>query len=186
MDLLKYMSITIVDYSGSNPFEEHPQLKSIWPKELYDLAVAGVTESLDIIGEYEIGNIYLIKENDEIVGLTGFYPYEGLGPRGSFAYEDVKHLGLRWHGVIPERRGNGISSAAFSLMLEQAGIKFPNAKRIVEIVPDHENAGIIRRHFEKLGFQKDDTPPKKYDWSEYSWQGYTFPIKPEPKPAIKM
>lgn len=146
--------ITLRACDRGDPFEDHPQLASIWPEPFAALAREGVAETL---GE---GGVYLIESLGRVVGITGFYT---LGSKPS------QPLYLRWHGVMQSARNQGISPAAIAMVLEQASKKWPKATQLIEMAPVWGAYGEdIERHFKKMGFRISGAP-EACEWSKMDW-----------------
>lgn len=152
--------------TSGDPFEEHPQLLSLWPEPLLSLAREGVSESIEAIGAADIGAIFLIEEDNRVIGITGFFPFDESG----------LSLGLRWHGIIDSHRGKGLSQRVIRAVLEFSRHTHPTAEALIELVPvtPHGSASIAP-HFERLGFSPDGAP-QLYDWAEHPWQPYRLEI----------
>lgn len=159
-------------YFGINPFQEYPELRGIWADRLLSqLAEEGAIEAIEISAECEIGGIFLIRRDDELIGITGFFPYVGYISKAARHKTSIHEIGLRWHGILPAFRGMGYSTIALSLVAAEAKKRYPEAITMVEIVPQDHNATNIERHFVKIGFKaKGDL--EQYDWHPAKWQPY--------------
>lgn len=151
-------------FHGANPFEQHPQLKTIWPAASQALAEEATMEALDAVGPNVHCGIYLAKLGEEVVGMTGFMvTLDGPEPF------------LRWHGVVPKHRGQGLSAQVLALVKTEIARHLPKAKTLTELIPRAENYADLSRHFEKLGFVKTG-PVERYSWSNYAWQPWQLTL----------
>ena len=159
--------ISIYPISQGCPFSEYPQLNTIWSPEMTALAQEAIDESFVAKNEfsYEIGEIYLIKDGSDVVGITGFFPYE----YDANFLDSIHRVGLRYHGLIPEYRGKGYSPEIIRQLLVAIINKYPNAETLIELAPVNEYGDIQKKHFERLGFVTTG-PSEKYDWAEHRWQ----------------
>lgn len=163
------MNITLRPYYGNNPFADHPPLRTIWQGPLQRLAEEGTYEVLTEENNYYTSegfqrpeDVFLICAEGRVIGLTGF-----------FFEENPDDIFLRWTGVIPEYRRQGVSSQALILVLQEARRQFPNIKTVIENVPEHQSD--IIAFFAARGFQP--TGPMEYDeWSDMVWQQHTADI----------
>lgn len=161
--------ITIKQIFSGNPYKTYPQLQKIWPEPFKTIAEEVVDEHFQLEKDdpnFDIGGMYLIYKNDHVIGITGYFLYN----------EEVTEIGLRWHGIIPEERGNNYSEIAMNQVLEQAKWRFPQVTTLIELVPQTEYGIPLEKHFKKLGFNPVGEK-EVYDWSEYSWQPYHLNIK---------
>lgn len=159
------MKITLTPYYGNQPFQDYPILRSIWKSPLNRLAEEGSHEALTEENAFyqEQGiqrpdDIFLIMNGDHVIGITGF-----------FFQEDPTTVFLRWHGIIPEYRRQGLSSLALRQMLTLAQHQFPEIQTVIENLP--ESQPDIIGFFQSLGF----TPvgSNEFDeWSHMTWQHY--------------
>jgi GNAT superfamily N-acetyltransferase len=153
--------IALLDVTGGNPFEEHPQLQGIWPAEFQALAEEATRDTIgDDMARGDSGGIYLIVKEGRVIGITGY-----------FYVETVDEPFLRWHGIVPAERGKGHSREALQLLIERIKAKIPHVKGLTELVPKTlTDYGVgLARHFEKLGFANHGAL-ETYDWSPYYWQ----------------
>jgi RimJ/RimL family protein N-acetyltransferase len=150
--------IALLDIPGGNPFEEHPQLRGVWPAELQRIAEEATREALVDMPRGDIGGLYLITKGSQVIGITGF-----------FYVDSVDEPYLRWHGVVPAARGNGYSQLAMQLLVERIKAKRPHAKGLTELVPQNDYGVAVGRHFAKLGFVKSGAL-ETYNWSHHAWQ----------------
>ena len=140
-----------------NPFLAHPQLLDIWPSKSSIIMQEATLETL----QYKEIGLYLIKKDNTVIGITGFFTY----------HEDVTTIGLRWHGLIKEERGNNLSEPIMAQVFKLAKTFYPESKYIMEFVPITNYSNYIVNHFEKIGFEKfgDIENP---DWTDNKIQGY--------------
>jgi GNAT superfamily N-acetyltransferase len=152
--------IDLLDVEGGNPFEEHPQLRSIWPAELHAIAEEATVETVNDMPRGDIGGLYLIAKDGQVIGITGY-----------FYVDSVDEPYLRWHGVVPAERGKGYSRRALQLLIANIKSKIPHAKGLTELVPQTQtDYGVgIGRHFAKLGFVESGEK-EMYEWSPHAWQ----------------
>lgn len=88
--------------------------------------------------EVEFWQIWLIKDDDEVVGICGLY---SMRP-------DTEELWLGWFGVIPSRRKEGIGIKALDFLSNKA--KGLNCKKILSYV---NKDGVPLPFYEKYGFK---------------------------------
>jgi hypothetical protein len=151
--------IALLDVTGGNPFEEHPQLQNIWPAEFLVLAEEATRETVaDDMPRGDFGGLYLIAKDGRVIGITGY-----------FYVNSVEEPYLRWHGIVPEERGRGYSQQAMALVVGRIKAKIPQAKGLTELVPQTAYGESVARHFAKLGFVNDGAL-ETYDWSPHAWQ----------------
>lgn len=163
-----------------NPFETYPKLLTIWPEPsnstMHEITLFTISV-IEQAPELDIGGLYLIYKNDEVIGLTGFFidePDEYIRPYA--AHKDLSTLYLRWTGVIPEYRGLGYSSEAFDLVLREAAKRYPKLDTMIELIPQTSYNQPIERYFTSLGF-KPVGESEQYDWSPHKWQPYHLDTK---------
>lgn len=145
---------------GVDVFESHPQLLSIWPTTLLELAREGFVE----FGRCP-GGRFLIESEDRIVGITGYF----------WVKNDPGHLRQRWHGLVPEARGRGLSGAVMREAARRGRERFPSAHRLIESMPAGTMGAEIARHYESLGFSKFD-PPERGGQAGLDWQSYAVDL----------
>lgn len=134
---------------SENPFKSNPHLKNIWEeKELQERAEGSIERFNE--NEQENGKIFLIKLNNQIIGITGYY-----------FTEDKNCIGLRWHGIIPTMRDRGCSTEALNLLWEYLKTNEFNVKYVQEFAPSNDVRTI--EYFEKIGFKKIEINPKIND-----------------------
>lgn len=153
-------------YRGQNPFAEWPALRSIWPEPHRSLAEEAVVEHLQQMKDVELGDIQMILLDGRTVGISGYFPYDAEGT----------NLGLRWHGILPEVRGQGISAKALQLVARRAIERFPQAGNLIELVPLTDEGEVISSYFSKLGFAPVGEP-ETYEWAEHAWQPYAINLR---------
>lgn len=105
-----------------SPFEKYLDLKTIWNiKE-------SQTEAEKSIERFKLSNngeVFLICEENKIIGITGYY------------YTEIKTiLGLRWHGIIPEFRLKGYSTKALNELILIIKEKNILCEYIQELIPE--------------------------------------------------
>lgn len=160
---MAFLKLTRVE--SGDPFEEHPRLKQIWPSPYREIAQEAAAEDIAAMrGGARLGGVFLAWLDGAVVGISGYFPLE-----------ESKIIGLRWHGVVPEQRGKGISADMLRLILPEALADFPRAEELMELAPANEYGVAIEKHFKKLGF-KARGPQETYDWAENAWQPYHLNI----------
>jgi len=152
---------------GGDPFKEYPQLKEIWPDPYrYHAALASRIDS-------DSGEVFYIKEDGEVIGITGYFIDDECSGSGAF---------LRWTGIIPARRGNGIGRKALYELARTLHQAYPQREKIIELIPDNEyGATIVQPFFESVGFAPyrvfipigEDT-----DWPVVSFAANILGMKP--------
>ncbi len=165
------MTLSIDAYHGDNPFLDYPQLQTIWPSELQLLAEKGTVESIQDEKEFYVKNhlnipdtLFLIRLNNEVIGLTGFY---------FSSQEHAAHL--RWHGIIPQHRRYGYSRQTLVLIAQRLVEQYPHVEHLIESVPVCPAAETIAPYFHKIGFFEKSEPT--YDtWSEMYWKSLSCNI----------
>lgn len=103
--------------------------------------------------------------DQQVVGMTGF-----------FFVDSAEEPFLRWHGVVPEHRSQGLSAAALRWVLLHLLSRYPLARGLTELVPQTSYAAGIERHFQSMGFEKTGAL-ERYDWSPHLWQPYRLALK---------
>lgn len=84
-----------------NPFSFYWRLNKIWNTDL-------TLQAREATGEWQVGDIgevYLIKLEDKVIGITGWWPITST------------IMGLRWHGVSKSYRAIGVSKEALKLLI---------------------------------------------------------------------
>lgn len=142
----------------TNPFEDYPEFKKIWPEFSSNLAQEVIAKSI----EKKEDGLYVILYNDTPVGMTGFFDLE---------YPEGKYWGLRWHGVLPEYRGKGISEHALYITAMELKKHHPECIGIVEYIPHTDYSNYIFKYFERFGFQAW-AEPETVDWAPHKIQAY--------------
>lgn len=158
--------LKIVKIEDGDPFEEHPILKTIWPSPYRDIAQEAASEDLVAMAAGEpLGALFLALVDGVPSGISGYFPMSG----------DGSIIGLRWHGLAAEHRGQGLSREMLGMVLEHAAKDFPDAAELVELAPANEYGKPIARHFLRLGFVAVGEE-ERYDWSDNAWQPYHLNI----------
>lgn len=147
--------ITLQQLKSKDVFIENPQLTQIWPEISSRIMQEATLEAL----ENNEAGLYLIKDNNETIGITGFYELE----------EPV--LGLRWHGICPSKRHKSISPFVLKEVAKLAKKHYPQYTYIAEYVPLTNYSQYIIDHFTQLGFEKFG-PIESHDWTPHKTQGY--------------
>lgn len=151
-------TLTLKEVTVGNPFADYPQLRTIWPHEFSVIAEEAAEEATAHRPFEDIGGLYLVMRNDEVIGITGY-----------FYVREVNEPFLRWHGIVPAQRGNGYSRVAMDLLVARIKANLPEAAGLTELVPDSNEGPSILHHFSALGFVVHGAP-ERYDWSAYTWQ----------------
>jgi len=116
------MTVLIVPATG-DPFALYPQLRTIWPTPFKEMAEEASKD------HSHTGQVWLILKDNDVVGITGVFDDD--------EWPDV--VLLRWHGVVPQLRGQGIGRLALDLLVAHVCPKFyPEYKRLVEFVPHND------------------------------------------------
>ncbi|KVP17001.1 hypothetical protein [Burkholderia ubonensis] len=160
--------ITLQPVTRGNPFEEYPQLRTIWPAEFQVIAEEATVETVaNEMPHGDVGGIFLVVKADQVIGITGF-----------FYVDSVEEPYLRWHGLVPAERRNGYSRRALEMVVARIKEKIPTAKGLTELVPQTQtDYGVgIGKHFDALGFVKSGEL-ETYDWSPYAWQPVRLDIE---------
>lgn len=172
----KISSLNITKTLTGNPFVDHPQLNEIWADPYRSIAIEAITEDLASAEEVDIGSIFLIKSDDKVIGITGYYIYDyepnELSPKVS-ATKCI--LGLRWHGLVPDQRGSGFSKEVIKMVLAEARSKHPEASTMIELIPVNPYGETLKGHFNRLGF-KSVGAIEKYEWADNFWQPFHLDI----------
>lgn len=134
-------------------FEDNPELKSIWPQPSSQFMQEATIENF---GEK---NLFVIKEGDKVIGLTGYFLYEG------------DCVALRWHGILESHRGLGYSRPIIEAVARMAKEDYPESRYLVEWVPLTNYSAKIVGHFESIGFERFG-PIESEDWTPHLLQGY--------------
>jgi len=144
----------------SNPFEDYPQLRGIWPDPLHQQCAEEVDVE-DLSSGLPVGPILLILADGEVVGITGTFSWP----------TDVRLMGLRWTGVIPSRRREGICEAAILQLFDYLEENDWSCSGLVEIMPCTAYGDTLKPFFAKLGF-KPIGEPEHHDWLGSDGQEY--------------
>jgi hypothetical protein len=146
----------------SNPFA-YRGFKSIWEKRsaeveedcLYTLE----NPELDDNEKFLILNWY-----DKPIGLTGYYLVDN-------------RIILAWHGIVPDEQGKGYSSLALKRLAEILIAKYPDAKELIELVPQDRETE-VGPYFINQGFETVGTIFKHPDFvQDVTWIEYVAPLE---------
>lgn len=152
-----------------NPFRKFPILRTMWSHDDATLAEQAIDEAFADWRENatDYGKIYLIfsSDTDLIMGLTGFLPWV-----------QSECVGLRWHGLLNQYRGTGLSLEVMDTMRMLAHARYPTAAWFVEYMPEKDSKGELGSYFERAGFQKCG-PLESVSWSQKRWQEYRCDIR---------
>lgn len=136
-------------------------VRRIWPAPYANSAAAATSsdwESGEICAITWRSHYAIYSSEAKIVGITGWF-HDPEAP------EDIY---LRWTGILPEYRLMGFGKDALDMLIKSLRYKFPNHKRLIELVPDNEyGATVALPFFLKYGFVKDDAyvpPAEKTEW----------------------
>lgn len=155
------MKVTLQEPAAcSNPFEDYPQLRTIWPDPAHQ-QVAEEAAVEDLVAGPQCGPVLLILADSEVVGITGLFPWP----------DDFRFMGLRWTGVIPSRRREGICENAVRQLFDYADREDWSCKGIFEILPCTEYGNSLKPFFIELGF-KPFGIPQYHDWLGSEGQDY--------------
>lgn len=162
------MPIKLIDLNplDDNPFNQYPELYSIWEPNLSFLAKEAIDEAFELMLLYpdaDFGHLFLIEIDSKVAGITGYFP----------SNQEFSEFMLRWHGLLEEHRGFGHSKIIISLLANDIKNTYPNAYSLIEITP--EEHVYTRNYFEKLGFIKSGAP-EKVEWSTSKWQSYVLEL----------
>ena len=161
------LTLSAFTINSDNPFNEYPDLFSIWEPDLAIIAKEAIDEYVELSKEHpdaDLGRIFIITApSNKTVGLTGYFPSK----------EDFSEFTLRWHGMLPEYCGLGYSKKIINILTSIIKDKYPNAKKLIEIMPSDKP--ILKSYFKKLGFIQDGEE-FKIDWSTKDWQSYSLTI----------
>ena len=165
-------SLRAVAPEDGNPFERYPQLQTLWSPALVLLAREAIDEAfLDQSEGIDCGTVFLVVDPDkadEVWGLTGFLPWpDGAGV--------LQRVGLRWHGLVVEHRGQGLSMAVLEDVRARAHARYPMANHLVEFMPINAEHAATAEYFERVGFCRWG-PPERVEWSDVLWQEYVCDI----------
>jgi hypothetical protein len=147
--------------AGKQPAYLENLIAQIWPtraQKIYQLFLEGASD-IENLNDHP----FVIRVNEEYVGITGFYLYDKI---------EQKEVGLSWHGIIPQARKQGLSKAVFNTVSQIAKEVYPDATHIVELIPE-DRLSELAPYFEKLGFVFSgelahfDYLPKTTNWLIY-------------------
>lgn len=120
--------------------ENCQDLELIWDRPLSRTLMQAATRCSLVNSE---SGLYFITLGDEIIGMTGFF-VDHAEPL------DPEEVGLRWHGVKKEFRGNGYSQAAISQVVDLVRHFHPKSTYLTEFAPTDSRA---IKHFMTVGFK---------------------------------
>ena len=137
-------------------FDRYPELSTIWRTELSEYAKEATTEWEN--NSNETGEICCYIYDGKAIGVTGWYAM------------DDNSAGIRWHGVLPDQRGNGYGR----LMLEAQISRIPSDYQYIYEVTSNSQSKLF---FEKCGFEvvtdryfiESATYHAGYDITEAGW-----------------
>ena len=135
------MKLIPIKCSQGNILEQFPEFSTIWKSPYHEQFVEATN---DYIRDPDDSEILLIQnDNSDIVGITGWWP--------------ITHniAGLRWHGIVPHVRGDGISSRAMLMLvnrLKRSKFQPYSYTSLVEICGSQNTAN----YFIKLGFVENN------------------------------
>ena len=100
-----------------------------------------------MLGLDKQGEVLYIRDGDSRVGITGWFPV---------TCGDITYACLRWHGVIPDCRGTGVSEQALELLAKRVP---ENIKFLVEVCfTDKPVDYFIKKGFLKAGSNEELIP----------------------------
>ena len=133
------LQVQLVVAADPDPFEAHASLKEVWPEPYASEAALASRE------DSATGEIFYILLEEDVVGITGIF-FDDASPDEVF---------LRWTGVIPGLRRGGVAREAVRQLAGLCKARYPQGKRLVELVPDNDYGhSTARPFFEKVGFVK--------------------------------
>lgn len=113
-------------------FEKYPILNQIW-------GIVSTEYAKDATLEWQTtedsGSIYFILLDDEVIGITGYWVI------------DDTYAGLRWHGIIPTYRKQGLSTVSLKLL-------FACIPKNISVIYEIANNDKTARYFESIGFNR--------------------------------
>lgn len=120
--------------------ENCQDLEVIWDRPLSRTLMKAATHCSLVDSET---GLYFITLGGKIIGMTGFFvdPAEPLDP---------EEVGLRWHGIKKEFRGNGHSQKAIDLIADFVRHFYPESTYLTEFAPTDSRA---IKHFIEVGFE---------------------------------
>ncbi|MFY2658370.1 GNAT family N-acetyltransferase [Achromobacter xylosoxidans] len=142
----------------ANPFVEHPEFRLIWPTASSRIAQEATAEALENGEE----GVFVIHADGTPVGMTGYFDLESA---------DQGWWGLRWHGLVAQHRGKGISEQALGLVAGEILNRHASARMLVEYIPLTDYSAYLFRYFEGLGFSAV-APPEHVDWAPHRIQAH--------------
>lgn len=174
--------LSLREIKNPDIFRDCPGLTTIWPEPSNSLMQESVQDFFDFYSDsehlkFDLGSIYTIHKDNLIVGITGLLVLHDNDKVYTKEYNQkyLEDIHLRWHGIIPEYRNQNLGILSLKLVLDKALSIYPNAKNIIERVPDSPNGLKSQLFFEKIGFKKygeTDT----FEGSDNVWQPMIAPI----------
>ena len=147
-------SLRAVEPEKGNPFERYPQLQTLWSPELAHIAREAIDEAFEQRARgIDCGEIFLV-----------------VNP------ENIQDVGLRWHGLLAEHRGQGLSMAVLEDVRARAHARYPMVNHFVEFMPINAEHAATAEYFERVGFCRWG-PPERVEWSDVLWQEYVCDIR---------
>lgn len=112
-----------------------PEMGKIWDNQEFQgwAEETALNWSTDVDKD---GELFLIREANRVIGITGWY---------TVSCGDTNYYVLRWHGVIPSKRRQGISRRALSLLYNRLPFTTHTLLQCC-FTPDSD------AYFRKLGF----------------------------------
>lgn len=182
---MKNAPIRLVEPSDPDPFLAFPQLRSIWPPELFKVAREAVIEELAKVGRLGPsagdGRIFLVMKDDRVIGITGYFINQDIRCQTTETLnydlyrQEITDIGLRWHGIVPEERHYGYASKAIEMVLIDAIERFPEIITISEYIPITQHGEANIGYFLRMGFTPSGVPVK-FDWHPAEWQELSLNI----------
>lgn len=148
-----------------DPFRWFPRLQGLWTPDKQKLAEEYAK------ADAHTGDVFYIVVHPNVVGITGVF----IDP------DDEPHvIRLRWTGVNPEFRRQGVAKKAIKLVIDHVKSKYPERTILMENVPDTEHGEQnVAPFFQALGFVKCRGPYRGVgddDWAGHGWQDYALNI----------
>lgn len=164
-----------VSPGDGNPLDRFPQLATLWSPVLASIAHEAIDEAFEqhFNAQVDYGAIFLVthpENTKDIWGITGFLPWP------DDATGILQRAALRWHGLLPEHRGQGLSLAIIDRMRHLAQNHYPEASQFIEFMPVSQEHAATAKYFEAAGFTKCGAPERVY-WSTDLWQEYACDIR---------
>jgi hypothetical protein len=171
--MLTLVKLTKTDKS---PYEQWPLFKTIWSDPAHQAkAEEAVVKYLENF-ETETGPILIVYKDQVPIGITGLYDAR------SEISELKQHVGLRWHGLLPAYRKQGLSRQVLYQLSLYIALNYTNKPRfIVEMVPP-DRVDILK-YFISMGFVDCGIPV--LSGTEKPWRVFAAALPLGPVPLVK-